>query len=754
MLDYDEMLQLVLKMRDEALEKDRRRKMLLKRSAAAALSACAAGAVIVITHNNKAPLDPHNGNGTVFPDSTAATEVLPEESTDTVSSASKDTAKTTAAGKNDSRPHDTVTSAAAEVKSPVTSLPPAVTGSKSQQTPAAVLNTITTEASAAVTAPAQTADTAVPAVTTIVYDTERSFDMKKLATFMASLAIASNAATVPGSAVDTVPARTDVTAEDLAVFEEMDNGTLDTDVNMDGVFDIRDPYDLFAYDYGVELDQAVADNIAANADFNGSGSVGSDDSRLLLKYFLEKGMFSTEYLDTEAYESFEKPWIRKGSPIYGSLYPEAEKELNSEDFDKGAYTPEELEELFAKAEEQVIIGYEEIRDNFSDIFRGYISSFIKERGSAAVVTDFMENGFIDLDIDGSGSITFEDVNTYWYFIPQKQISDHINKSNQWIYDMLPYDSDPEGLLELRSPDFVTSIPDDQWEKCEAVYKLMVTGLGFEDSERGVFQYVAERTPDPDEKYYDCDYYDSILEGSGSALLGLEVKDYYEVHYPLSEKMTITDHEEYSRLLNEYCNKVNAGKLTPADANGDGKLSFTDILATELYISDNISRIGREDSALPGSVWDFFDKELDLNNNGTAGERTDLDLYKMMIYVYVDSISETEEIPVYDAAEFQRYMKNYISELRTAKENPPVDSPVVTAAGISIQDENAVSERIGDANCDGKLDIADAVSVLQYISNSSKYPLSDLGRANADIDGTAGITGGDVTAIQKLDAGIE
>ncbi len=61
--------------------------------------------------------------------------------------------------------------------------------------------------------------------------------------------------------------------------------------------------------------------------------------------------------------------------------------------------------------------------------------------------------------------------------------------------------------------------------------------------------------------------------------------------------------------------------------------------------------------------------------------------------------------------------------------------------------------IGDANCDGKVTVADAVAVLQYIANAEKYPMSEQARFNADIDGEEGITGGDAIAIQKIDAGI-
>ena len=61
---------------------------------------------------------------------------------------------------------------------------------------------------------------------------------------------------------------------------------------------------------------------------------------------------------------------------------------------------------------------------------------------------------------------------------------------------------------------------------------------------------------------------------------------------------------------------------------------------------------------------------------------------------------------------------------------------------------------GDANCDDKLTVSDAVAVLQFIANAEKYPLSAQGAFNADINGEEGITGGDAIAIQKIDAGIQ
>lgn len=59
---------------------------------------------------------------------------------------------------------------------------------------------------------------------------------------------------------------------------------------------------------------------------------------------------------------------------------------------------------------------------------------------------------------------------------------------------------------------------------------------------------------------------------------------------------------------------------------------------------------------------------------------------------------------------------------------------------------------GDANDDGKVDIADATLILQYIGNGDKYTLSEKGARNADIvDNGGGITALDSLAIQMFDA---
>ncbi|MDE5854480.1 MAG: hypothetical protein K2H19_05395 [Ruminococcus sp.] len=62
--------------------------------------------------------------------------------------------------------------------------------------------------------------------------------------------------------------------------------------------------------------------------------------------------------------------------------------------------------------------------------------------------------------------------------------------------------------------------------------------------------------------------------------------------------------------------------------------------------------------------------------------------------------------------------------------------------------------LGDANCDGRLTIADATAIVQALGNHDEYALSAQGEKNADCFNIGdGVTGKDALSIQKLEAGI-
>ena len=69
--------------------------------------------------------------------------------------------------------------------------------------------------------------------------------------------------------------------------------------------------------------------------------------------------------------------------------------------------------------------------------------------------------------------------------------------------------------------------------------------------------------------------------------------------------------------------------------------------------------------------------------------------------------------------------------------------------------STVSEVLkGDANCDGSVDIADAVATASYVGNSEKNKLTEQGLINGDVQGNGnGINANDALAIQQYLANI-
>ncbi|MCM1529367.1 MAG: RICIN domain-containing protein [Alistipes sp.] len=97
---------------------------------------------------------------------------------------------------------------------------------------------------------------------------------------------------------------------------------------------------------------------------------------------------------------------------------------------------------------------------------------------------------------------------------------------------------------------------------------------------------------------------------------------------------------------------------------------------------------------------------------------------------------------------------FVGAAAPAATQPPVtEPPVTTPSATTPADEQKIL--LGDANCDGIVDIADATLILQYIGNGDKYKLSAAGEINADVTGGGdGVTALDSLFIQMVDAGIE
>ena len=72
----------------------------------------------------------------------------------------------------------------------------------------------------------------------------------------------------------------------------------------------------------------------------------------------------------------------------------------------------------------------------------------------------------------------------------------------------------------------------------------------------------------------------------------------------------------------------------------------------------------------------------------------------------------------------------------------------TKVTTTIADPSISVTLSGDVNCDNRVDVSDAVLLKCYLLDSTKYPISAQGKANADVHGNNGLNAQDAVTIQK------
>ena len=71
----------------------------------------------------------------------------------------------------------------------------------------------------------------------------------------------------------------------------------------------------------------------------------------------------------------------------------------------------------------------------------------------------------------------------------------------------------------------------------------------------------------------------------------------------------------------------------------------------------------------------------------------------------------------------------------------------TTAVTTTTDKNY---KAGDANCDGTVELADAILIMQSLANPNKYVITEQGKLNGDVDkSTTGLTSNDALKIQEF-----
>ncbi|MBQ8121805.1 MAG: hypothetical protein IJ170_00610 [Ruminococcus sp.] len=174
-------------------------------------------------------------------------------------------------------------------------------------------------------------------------------------------------------------------------------------------------------------------------------------------------------------------------------------------------------------------------------------------------------------------------------------------------------------------------------------------------------------------------------------------------------------------------KFHSGQLV-TDLNQDGVLDRFDLydLSTSIFYLDYDQKL--ETWQYPEEFTRYIFANGDFNGDGAVDKGDTSILTRYLMYNGISVEYDTTGIAAHFAEIHSRY---YGSE-----ETPDMAS----------------SPASGDANCDGKTDLSDAVAVLQYIALPTKYPLTAEGLLNADVYGTGdGVDGKDALLLQMWDA---
>ena len=131
-----------------------------------------------------------------------------------------------------------------------------------------------------------------------------------------------------------------------------------------------------------------------------------------------------------------------------------------------------------------------------------------------------------------------------------------------------------------------------------------------------------------------------------------------------------------------------------------------------------------------------------------------------VSVYIDGDNETGSLIATVPIQPTKIWNNYVINTQAVGNITGVhDVFLLFDGGVNLdyfyfsKEKAATATLVGDANCDGKTSVADAVAILQSIGNRDKYALSEQGMINADVDGNAGVTGMDALVLQQVDSGM-
>ena len=200
---------------------------------------------------------------------------------------------------------------------------------------------------------------------------------------------------------------------------------------------------------------------------------------------------------------------------------------------------------------------------------------------------------------------------------------------------------------------------------------------------------------------------------------------------------------------------------------DGSFKYYDEDLTEIKSSSSYLNIPEKAFT---AFWDkdfvnkYISSDAELDNiyylSGESDRMGIAIYYKTTVgdYIYYNHYSIGEKLfPIEDFCKYQKAISDELAKHPNENEGGDIDiSNVIDLSKYELKNTTSTSESLkGDANCDGQVDLSDAVMIMQALANPNKYAidgtaehhLTEQGKLNGDMDGD-GLTVGDAQVIQK------
>ena len=164
-------------------------------------------------------------------------------------------------------------------------------------------------------------------------------------------------------------------------------------------------------------------------------------------------------------------------------------------------------------------------------------------------------------------------------------------------------------------------------------------------------------------------------------------------------------------------------------------------STEKGVADNLPRY----NAMVDKLWNEYGDKL------VHGADLETFLKEHTEYLGQDGVHPNSE-------GYEAIRKFWAESMYVNVYKASTPEPVTTTAETTTTETTTTTVEsdilYGDANLDGKVDVSDAVLIMQSLANPSKYKLSEQGSKNGDVQGNEdGITSKDALAIQKFKLGL-